>query len=361
MYESQARVVADSISHYGDRLTTMVVTFPRIVLAEFNMHRMLSRNTASSRAIPVATMLKNIMRQPFMPRMGMNKPGMQPGDELDGYDLHQAVSYWERARNAAVTNALGLLLGFDLFEQEFGVSAEGTTLSTMRINEWLKRRAKWLSELTANKLPESRDALNVHKQIVNRLLEPFSFTTVIVTATDWSNFFGLRMDEATQIEMRLAAEAMRHAMEAAYNDSTPKAVRAGEWHLPFLTDKDVQLLGDKAPMASAACCARVSYLTHDKAVRDIKADLRLAERLVSGGHMSPFEHVATPFSASRIQLALQISHFFADNYGWDIAKRNPAVAGVINSANYDGNFRGWTQLRKTLPYESDFSSRPSNE
>ena len=142
-----AKVLADSISPDGVRLTTMEVTFPRIVLAEFNTHRMFSRNSASSRAIPVEKMIQRVLDDPFSPVWwGKNQSGMQAAEELSGEALRLARQHWLDARDFAI--------------------------SCVRLFQ----------------APE----ISLHKQIANRLLEPFLWHTVVVTATEWENFFALR-------------------------------------------------------------------------------------------------------------------------------------------------------------------------
>lgn len=266
-----AKIIADSISEYDNRLTTMEITFPRMVLAEFNTHRMFSRNSASSRAIPVEKQLQKIEEDPFIPvYFGKNQSGMQASEELDTGDRQIAEDMWLEARSCAVSHARNLL------------------------------------------------SMNVHKQITNRLLEPFMWHTVIVTATEWSNFFDLRAHKDAQPEIRVIAEMMRDL----YLDSEPQLIRGEEWHLPFIQPEEYDgkfERDEKARKISAARCARVSYLTHD-GKRDLEADLTLYERLVSGGHMSPLEHVATP-----------------------------------GYRGFSGNFWGWTQFRKFIPNENDFS------
>jgi hypothetical protein len=275
-----AKVLADSISPAGVRLTTLEVTMPRIVLAEFNTHRMFSRNSASSRAIPVDKRIKAIEEDPFVPTaFGRNQKGMQAGDALEGAEAEQAKLAWLCARDEAV------------------------------------RYAQKLAEL------------GVHKQYANRLLEPFSWHTVIVTATEWENFFGLRISPLAQPEIATPALLMKQAMGA----SKPAHVGYGDYHLPLVLDlkelaADGLHLQDIAKV-SAARCARVSYLTHD-GKRDPKADLDLFGKLVSSGHMSPLEHVARPY----------------DEWG----REGSGTA-------FCGNFKGWYQLRKSYPHEDDFS------
>lgn len=289
-----AKLVADSISEAGDRLTTMEVTFPRLVLAEFNTHRMFSRNSASSRAIPVAKQLKRIMEDPFIPvHFGANQPGMQADAELTGKARIAAEREWLTARDSAVIHV-----------------------------EQLIRRG-------------------LHKQVANRLLEPFMWHTVIVTATEWSNFFALRAHKDAQPEIRVIAEMMKDL----YDISDPRLLKRSEWHLPLIQPEEYDgtfEFSKEARKISAARCARVSYLTHDGR-RDLEADLRLYERLVGGGHMSPLEHVAAP------------AFWANDRPMWD------EEADSQYSSTFIGNFRGWMQFRKFIPNEHDYSLVSMNE
>jgi thymidylate synthase ThyX len=254
-----ARVLLDSVSPGGVRLTTLEVTFPRFVLAEFNTHRVFSRSSASSRAVPTAKLIERVERDPVVPlEWGRNKAGMSASEVLAADSAQAAQHVWLHARDKAVADARKLL------------------------------------------------DLNVHKQELNRLLEPFLWHTVIVTATEWENFFELRCARNAQPEIREAALCMREAMETAQ----PRAVGFGEWHTPLLQDDEYALEPEVRKRISAARCARVSYLTHD-GHREIEKDLELYERLKSDRHLSPFEHVATP------------------------------ARGV----EFHANFRGWLQMR----------------
>lgn len=272
-----AKIVADSVSKSGHRVTTMEVTFPRMVLAEFNTHRMLSKNSASSRAIPIAKQLDRIKSEPVLPvYWGANQSGMQAFAELDESAQKAAKTEWLSARDDAVRHAEKLL------------------------------------------------EIGLHKQLVNRILEPFIWHTVIVTGTEWSNFFALRANEMAQPEIRTIAEMMRDA----YENSEPKQLRNDEWHMPLIQPEEFDGTFEKTDDArkiSAARCARVSYLTHD-GKRDLEADLTLYTRLTSGGHMSPLEHVARPMTDDE-----------------------------LHEAEFRGNFRGWVQLRKLVPNEDDYS------
>ena len=295
-----AKIVTDSVSEVGDRLTTMEVTFPRMVLAEFNTHRVFSRNSASSRAIPVAKQLQRIMDDPFIPVWwGKQQPGMQADVELTGKEREEAEIEWLVARDNAVAHAQRLM------------------------------------------------ELGLHKQISSRLLEPWMWQTVIVTATEWSNFFALRANPMAQPETRVIAEMMR----GLYDESEPALVKGGEWHLPLIQPEErdgVFEFSEEARKISAARCARVSYLTHD-GKRDLEADLKLYERLAGAGHMSPFEHVATPFEQPYIYRRENVMAEYGDGY----MESSEQVKYLL--AHDSGNFRGWKQLRKFLPNEDDFS------
>lgn len=281
-----ARVLKDSISPAGVRLTTLEVTFPRIVLAEFNTHRVFSRNSASSRAIPVEKMLKRVMDDPFIPiYWGKNQKGMQAEQELTPAEAANAEREWLIARDFAITQAQHLL------------------------------------------------DIGVHKQITNRLLEPFLWQTVIVTATEWDNWEALRRHPDAQPEIKRIADLMSDVRSA----SSPRPLKYDQWHLP-LTDEldDVLARGgdidwDFWKKVSTGRCARVSYLTHDGR-RDLAADIQLCDRLRSSGHMSPFEHIARPMQ-----------------FGLDISIDD------LPAATFRGNFRGWVQYRKEIPYEDNYA------
>lgn len=284
-----AKILADSMSPDGVRLTTFEVTMPRIVLAEFNTHRMFSRNSASSRAIPIEKMLKIVQEHPYIPtHWGKNQKGMQANEEVGNTEAAMAESEWLKARDLAVQQASALL-----------------------------------------------NRCGIHKQITNRLLEPFMWHTVICTATEYSNFFHLRCHPDAHPDIRKPAELMREA----YEKETPKNLNYGEWHLPlwgFDQDLKEDLSQDDICKVSIARCARVSYLTHD-GQRDLKADIQLFDRLTGGGHMSPLEHVARPMTASEIQRGQK----FDEGGRWE------------TQISFSGNFRGWVQYRKTVPGEED--------
>lgn len=252
-----AEIIADSFNtETGTRLTTFVLDMPRIVLAEFNTHRMVSRNSASSRAIPFKKMLARVIDDPFIPiEFQKDHKGMQGTEYLDGSEDRRARSRWLKARDAAVEQAIEL-------NEECGVT----------------------------------------KQLANRLLEPFMWHRVIATATDWENFFALRAHEAAEIHIQRLA----HVMLEKYNKSYPKRLKPGQWHIPFGNKfdekriEDMDVPGDdvsnyeiemaKVKIATARC-ARVSYHNYE-GKDDYQADLNLHDRLSQAGHWSPFEHCA---------------------------------------------------------------------
>lgn len=242
MTKPNARVIADSITMEGDRITTMEVTLHRFMLPELNTHRAFSRNSASSRAIPANKMVTRVRNDPAMPiTWSTEKPGMSGGVALDVNVSRIASVVWQEACDDALDHADTLM------------------------------------------------RLGVHKSIINRLLEPFSWHTVIITATEWNNFFTQRCHEAAQPEIREAAEAMRTALEL----SIPNDVAYGNWHLPYLQDDELNLPTNTQLLLCAARCARVSYLTHD-GQRDQDKDWDLAQKLLKADppHASPFEHIA---------------------------------------------------------------------
>jgi thymidylate synthase ThyX len=289
-----ANILADSKSSDGVRLTTFEVTFPRIVLAEFNTHRMFSRNSASSRAIPVKKMIERVMENPYIPSTwGKNQKGMQAGEDVGEQTQGYAKEEWLAARDYAVD------------------------------------RAKALGDL------------GIHKQLTNRLLEPFMWHTAIVTATEWSNFFHLRNNKDAHPDIQIPARMMQEL----YDVNTPQPIGESDWHLPLVDDEDYEMailsepgnplaVLDKLKKISSARCARISYLTHD-GKRDHDADVALHDRLLSSGHMSPFEHVARPMTISELE-----------GYG-------PEDSLVRDWPPFLGNFRGWVQYRKTIPNEHD--------
>lgn len=351
----EAIILADSIA-FGTRLTTFCVTFPRIVLAEFNTHRVFSRNSASSRAIPVKKRIEQIRKNPYIPlSFGKNKRGMQAGASMDDASSEAARARWLFAMQQACDSA------------------------------------------------ERLAGIGLHKQWANRLIEPFAWHTVIVSATEWDNFWALRISAHAQPEIRKVAEAMKAAMDA----SEPRELQAGQWHLPLIGTPQgdccygMHIAGnqhtwdcfggrnglgqdDQDPIdpallvkLSVARCAAVSYERHMD--HDIDKDLARYDKLLSAGHMSPFEHAA--MVGYPMQKGTRLSSTKPGTQGWAVRgqrfesrrSRHEFLddsdcihCGVYGPAGgerqpcaftFIGNFRApWIQHRKLIPGEAVFGS-----
>lgn len=298
----EAKIVLDSVGPCGARLTTFELSYPRFVHAELMTHRMLSRGSASSRAIPTARLVARIMEDPALPvYWGRNQSGMQAAGELSEVDQVVATEVILSLRDRAVKEAEWLT--------KFAVDAEG-------------------------------NPTGLHKQIANRYIEPWMFITVIVTATHFQNFFDLRDHTKAQPELRETA-AKAHAL---YDSSTPARLSDGEHHMPYVSGHDhLDLLregfnDDDVRWISVGRCARVSYLTHDRS-RDPSLDLILGrEKMLENGHMSPLEHVAEAMTMDRWRA-------YAEKRSREWIERAVPV----------GNFWGWGQLRKSVRDEDVFS------
>lgn len=281
-----AQIIADSTAEHKIRITTFLLRYPRFIHAEFMTHRQFSRNASSSRAIPVRRQIKNIRQDPAIPiHWGANQKGMQADQELSPRKKRWAKRIW---------------------------------LGTM----WVATEAAlWC------------DWLGLHKQVANRLCEPWAHITVLVTSTAWSNFYALRDHKDAQPEMQALARAMIDAQKG----SLERYLSKGEWHLPFVDDKELVQLGiDICIKMSVARCARTSYDNYDGTRPDSKTDVKLYERLVVSEplHASPAEHQATPDEQTEMMSSYDLGPFL-----------------LWRKASLHGNFNGWIQHRKTLPSE----------
>lgn len=341
-----AKVVADSLiniksANHSHRKTTMEVVFPRFILAELNTHRLFSRNSASSRAIPFEKMIESVQTNPFIPiAWQKDHKGMQ------------GTEYWRSEEKALKSN--------------------GAYLESIKEHNRIWLEARDLAILKAKYLNEN----GVTKQLCNRLLEPFMWHKVLITATEWDNFFELRCPQydgifkskkealntqdflsnypninkdsnnlewfqvnkgQSEIHMMALAEAMYDALE----ESTPKELKAGEWHIPFGDDMDEAGLkatyGEDVAFEmmikiAVARCARVSYTTvGDNTVKSHEEDIKLFDRLYKSGHLSPFEHVSRAMTDEEWYL------FFKGKDG-----------GLDHEHGWCLNSRGFMQLRYFL-------------
>lgn len=292
-----AQVIADSISPQDIRLTTFQLRYPRFIHSEVMTHRVFSRNASSSRAVPVAKLIEDIRRDPAMPiHWGKNQPGMQ------AYAEHSApitCPTWS-----------------------------GGVMDQDPIHAW--RLALEHAVVFAQAFAKA----GYHKQIVNRVLEPFAHINVVLTGTNFANFYALRRHSDAQPEIKALADAMWDAQLL----SKPVLLQHSEWHVPYYEQgvwqqhaSDWDVYGRtliEAQKISTARCARVSYLTHDGRPTTVEEDLALYDRLVGSMplHASPAEHQATP------------DEFQEHGSYW------------FNKEQW-GNFRGWVQFRKTLSGE----------
>lgn len=317
-----AKMICDSIFG-GSRLCSVEIEFPRPYLAEFNTHTRISRNSASSRAIPVWKRLLAILSRPYIPNsFGTNKAGMQAGEFLSGSDQEKAIANWLVGRDIAVVQAFFLAGGHkEILEaaKKAGKLEEGQALC-LQIDELVRKYS------FANFLFQQDQGM--HKQHANRVLEAYAYHTVLATSSYWRNFFGLRASTKAQPE----AQDFGIVIARAMMNSTPVKLEIGQWHMPYIRDDDRQEEPDQLVLARASSgkSARTSYLTHD-GIRALVKDLELSGDLASSGHMSPFQHPARPREEG-------------------------------DPAGSHGNYAPvWTQLRKLMPDEGDFTKLISRE
>lgn len=314
-----AKVIADSISEAGHRITTFEVEYPRIVMSEFNTMRAISKNSSSSRAIPVAKMLEHTVKTNLKPiYFGAKQSGMQAGDELVGEDLQYAQDVWEGALNSAVGQAKLL------------------------------------------------DDCGVAKEVTNRLVEPFQLVKVVCTATDWENFFNLRLHPDADPNICMLAYKMYESMI----HSKPQLLKGGQWHLPYVNSANSDALdsmgnryedldyyvGDfnflsleDAIKYSAASCASVSYRTEGMTLA--KAD-KIFDMLINAEviHASPFEHLATPIKGRVDGLNIvRVNCIKSDT--WEDGVTHMNRQGELCS----GNLRGFISYRHQLPNNTNWS------
>ena len=248
-----ATLIAQSVPDLADEseihpLSTVLVTYPRFVHAELMTHRTFSRNASSSRAIPVMRMLKSIWSQPATPiHWGRNESGMQANEELTGWRLWAAKRIWSMAMRSAIF--------FSYLMHKVGG----------------------------------------HKQIVNRIAEPWQTIKVLITATDWDNFFELRIHEDAQPEIRELALLIQCAISSG-NGTIQRKLKPGEWHTPFVdgTPEELCMPIEDILKVSVARCARGSYTGFEGEHLPFEKEAALHYKLVGADpiHASPTEHPA---------------------------------------------------------------------
>jgi thymidylate synthase ThyX len=274
-----ATILKDSVSPEGVRLMTMELVYPRFIHSEFMTHRVLSKNAASSRAIPWKRMKQMLRDNPAVPASWrMHQSGMQGFEVASLETIEKAQAIWL----AAMESAIGLA--------------------------------------------DQMDALGLHKQVVNRMVEPWVHMKTVVTGVYWDNFLGLRDHKMADPTIDVLAKAVREAVNA----STPTLLEEGEWHLPYISAEDLTTLGlENAKKVSAARCARTSYNNMSGKLSSLDEDIALHDRLLVDQpiHASPAEHQATP------------------------DRRNDSTGRWVHPDKH-GNLHGWIQYRKTLAGEN---------
>ena len=339
----RAEIVADSINGNGNRITTFLLTYPRFIHGEIMTHRLFSRNSASSRAIPFEKMVKMVEEDPFIPiAWQKDHKGMQGAEYItEPQEVEMAQAAWLFSKDDAVDQAIGL-------------NRQGVT-----------------------------------KQLCNRLLEPYMWHTTLITATEFENFFDLRLPSYGMIEngksvrykskkdlivkhptaktwgwikwqscnisqAEIHIQALAEAMWDAHNESNPQELKAGEWHMPF-GDKidftpsigyysgntsingilvDNKELRDKIKVSTARC-ARLSYMTFDEKI-DYEKDIKLHDQLLKSKHFSPFEHIAKcpkEYISSEVNIHIDKGYTHID----------------LEQNLWSGNFKGWIQYRQLIP------------
>lgn len=326
-----AEIVADSINPAGDRVTTFLLTYPRFIHGELMTHRLFSRNSASSRAIPFKTMVESISVDPFIPiAWQRDHKGMQGTEYFEDFEeIYELEKEWLFAREEAVSYAISM-------------NSRGCT-----------------------------------KQLVNRLLEPFAWHTVLVTATEYDNFFELRCPKLyhaasgltynslkdwnnvdTEIQWNglscmhpentsgaeIHIQALAECMWDTMNDTAPNMLESGEWHIPFgdkidtdelhdygIVERDNDYDIDNLKIAvSTARCARLSYMTFDGEI-NYEKDIELHDMLLESKHFSPFEHCCKVPNAKELSsISGGFTHVDKDSRLWS------------------GNLKGFIQYRHLI-------------
>lgn len=298
--QPSARVLAHSVNAAGSELITFEITCHRWILAEINTHRMLSRNFRSSRAVPFTKLVHEVETNPAMPIEWLkNKPGMQATEPLTTYEQFQAQATWIAASRDAVKRA------------------------------------------------EELAATGMHKQWVNRILEPYLFVHGVISGTEWSNFYARRRHPDAQPEFKALADAMW----SVHNASEPRLLGDGEWHLPYVTDEEranpehllpyYHLGPNELCRLSVSRVARVSYTLHTGENTNLATETVRHDKLLAAGHMSPFEHQARPRTDNEYQLD----------------EGEVTIHNGLPTSNFNDS---WVQYRKLIPGENITNYNPED-
>lgn len=300
--EISAKILADSISPQGKRVTTFELQYPRFIHSEQLTHHMFVLNASSSRAVPAKKMIEMVRTEPATPiHWGRNQPGMVANGELEEPHKIRAKSLWKEASDVAAS------------------------------------------------ISEKMHEAGAHKQILNRITEPFQWMKVILTGTEFNNYYWLRIAEDAQPEIC----ALASTMKAAQDNNEPVLLYPGEWHLPYITtyrgeysewlDYIDPLSGESLSLETArtvsmARCAAVSYRTEDiglEKAQDIYSKLFSGQKI----HASPACHQATPME-DLPTITKKLEYMFE-------------TEGVTHldrfGSLWSGNLQGWIQYRQLLP------------
>lgn len=333
---------------FSDKLTTFEIVTPKYLLGEIGKHRLLAMSAASARAIPFKKLLKSIREDPFIPKVWqMKHPGMQGKEYIkDQKTLNKLELQYLTALDAAATEA------------------------------------------------EKLEAMGITKQIPNRIIEPFMQAKVVLTGTEWDNWFKLRgpqyqtpvqgndfffntkkevldchsnpinqqlleeMDEYGWLEIAKGAAEPHfrffvEEMAEAYQFHIPKSQ---DQHIPYLIEHDELDEITKKKMYSASRIARTSYLTIDgDSKTDIEANLDLAKDLLRDKHSVPFEHQMRVmredeyFSFSRTYLTKEVTHKIEEETGTgqsDILKKGNSWE--VTEYGWCKQYRGFIPFRDEL-------------
>ena len=328
-----AKILADSVNEQSNRLTTFELTYPRMVHSEILTHKMLCSNSASSRAIPFAKMVEQLTAMPV--RFGQANPGMQ--DKGEGYDA-KILGDWDRGDEYIPS-----------YQEKLSAESAWNCAKTDAL-KWAKRF----------------NEAGYHKQVYNRLTEPFQMMKTVISGTEWDNFFWLRYDYA---DKRSAVDPTLHelarCMQEARDASVPQLLKTGEYHLPYITvdrdasvqqrqlyflsenDLEEEITLDQAIKVSCARTAAVSFRNKDYGLEKC---LEVYARLIGDErkHASAMQHAATPMRNPQPRI------YF--NGRGDVEEKDYIEDGVshidLEGNAWSAQYKGFVMHRKTIPGEN---------